>query len=876
MHATGNGFLTRALTLWTAWVQRHASAVISIFVLLTVASIWLTVTRMEFDSDPYNLISSDVAWHKAEKAYAKEFPNLQQTVVAVIDGDTPERTENALHQLMAGLQGRPEFKRVWSVGTGDFFARNALLYLEPAQLEELSSTLEAAQPFLGKISSDPSLAGLFGLLNLALQHSGNDLPFDITAVTTPIIKSLNASSEGRSAPLSWQSLVAGDMKLTDDDKRYLIIKLADVSQDRAAVTLIRNTAQSLGLTPEHGVRVRLTGEVAMWIDESDAAFDGSIYSIFISLFISTLFLYIGLRSGQLVAISMTALLVGLALTTGAAVLVVGRLNLISVAFATLYIAVSIDYSVQFAMRYRELMASGKSSHDALAETGGQFGEALILCAVATSIGFFAFVPTDYRGVAELGLIAGMGIIIGALTCLSLLIALIEKWPTPHRPLPTFPNIPGLASIMNLPMTHTKAVRIAALVITLIGLFSLQWIRFDYNSMNLRPKHTESLQLFEEMAVSRETPMTAVMLLPSLTEADAMAKRLSALPEVREVRTLSSFVPSDQSEKRDTLDALSLSLGMTLPASLELSPVNLARDLASMRALRDHARSFNGSDATKAAMTALADALDGTLRAFDALPKDTQQQRMTQLRDAMLGSMPALLHRLQQSLSPQDVTLDNLPTDIRELWVSASGQYKVEAFPKEALYNNQPALFKFTRAIETITPQAAGMPFADVGSSQTVIHAFLQAFGSAFVLISLVLLLVLRSFTDALRAMTPLIMGSVLLGLFCVVVDQPFNMANVIVLPLLLGIGVDIGIVILWRARHGGATNINPVMTATGAAVLISMLTTLIDLSSLMLSTHRGMFSMGLLLTVGLLLYLVCTFLVLPSILTRAKSGAESS
>ena len=616
--------------------------------------------------------------------------------------------------------------------------------------------------------------------------------------------------------------------------------------------------------------MRLTGSIPMWLDEMDSAFNGAIFSALASLVLVAGFLYAGLRSFNLVLSCLAALISGLILTAAFAVIGVGRLNLISIAFATLYIGIAIDYGVQFGMRYRELVANGLSSHDALTETGGKFGEALVLCALATLVGFYAFIPTSYRGVAELGVIAGTGILIGLFTSLTLLPALIEKWPPKKdstKPLP----MPRLVEwVGNLPVRNPRGMRVAALVLALMGVAALPWVKFDYNPMHLKPPHTESLEVFEDLAKGPESPLSATLLAPSAEQAEVMSKKLSALPQVSRVLSLESFVPADQDDKLATLDSLNLSLGVSVPENLILKPVDAARDIAAITALRDASRNYGGDAAAKAAAAQMADTLDTWLKHTAAVSPAEQIQRLNVLSDALLGAMPKLMGRLHRALSAGPVTLADLPADLRSQWVSADGQYRLDISPKENV-NEDAALIRFADAVSAAAPQATGAPVAYVAGARTVMGAFAQAFTGAFILIALLLLLLLRSLKDTLRTLVPLVLGSLLLAAISVVIDLRLNFANVIALPLLLGIGVDIGVVILWRARNAPADEKNPVMTSTGAAVAVSALTTLTSFASLMLSVHRGMFSMGLLLTVGLLLYLACTFLVLPSLLVKAPA-----
>ncbi len=867
MSSQTSALVTRALTAWTLVVQRNAMAVIIAFTVLTAGAGWYAATHLQVDADPSSMLSPDLPWRKAEAAYSKAFPDQDKTIVAVIEG-APEQADDALQRLTATLSAQPAFTKVYSLGSGEFFERNALLYLDPAQLDGLSTALETAQPFLGRLTEDPSLAGLFGLLQQAMTQPGAELPFALSTITDPISKTVTAADAGQTLPLSWQTLVT-PVDLSGG-KRFLMIKPGDKIEDRAAVLQVRSAIANLKLDAAHGVRVRLTGSIPMWLDEMDAAFDGAIFSALASLVLVAGFLYAGLRSLNLVLSCLVALISGLVLTAGFAVIGVGRLNLISVAFATLYIGIAIDYGVQYGMRYRELVAGGLSSHDALTKTGGHFGEALVLCALATLVGFYAFIPTSYRGVAELGVIAGTGILIGAFTSLTLLPALIEKWPPKKdstKPLP----MPGAVEWLgNLPVRHPRGVRAAALVLALIGLASLPWVKFDYNPMHLKPPHTESLEVFEDLTKGPESPLSAALLAPSAEQAAQLSKKLSALPEVGRVLSIESFVPAQQDDKLMMLDSLNLSLGVSIPANLTLKPVDVPRDIAAITALRDAARGYGGDAATKAAAKQLADTLDTWLKHTTAAPAAEQTQRLDILRDSLLGAMPKLMRRLHNSLAATPVTLADLPDDLRRQWISADGQYRLDISPKENVNEDQ-ALIRFADAISAAAPQATGAPVAYVAGARTVMGAFAQAFTSAFILIAVLLLVLLRSFKDTLRTLVPLVLGSLLLAAASVVIHLQLNFANVIALPLLLGIGVDIGVVILWRARNATADEQNPVMTSTGAAVAVSALTTLTSFASLMLSVHRGMFSMGLLLTVGLLLYLACTFLVLPSLLLKTPT-----
>ncbi len=393
MKAPASAWLANALQSLTTFSQRNSVWVILLYVALTAGGTWLAATRLEVDTDTNSMISEELPWRQAERAYDRAFPGTQHSIVILIEGRTPEVADATRDALRTALAKPSEVIASVEDPVGPFFERNALLYLNTPELQGLVSDLQKAQPFLGRLSGDPSLAGLMSLFTDIFRYSQIELPIKLAEITDPVAERLQAAARGESEILSWQSLVAGQ-KLPDNGRRFLIVRAKDTDSEQQALEVVRAAVQLVRANPDASARVRLTGDIPLWVDELEAAFDGAYLSAFVSLALIALILYAGLRSVELVSACLLALLAGLAITAGFAVLAVGRLNLISVAFSTLYIGIAVDYGVNLAMRYREQRAEGRDHAEVLRESGGDVGVALTLCALTTAFGFFSFLPTS--------------------------------------------------------------------------------------------------------------------------------------------------------------------------------------------------------------------------------------------------------------------------------------------------------------------------------------------------------------------------------------------------------------------------------------------------------------------------------------------------
>jgi hopanoid biosynthesis associated RND transporter like protein HpnN len=622
----------------------------------------------------------------------------------------------------------------------------------------------------------------------------------------------------------------------------------------------------LGLTAEHGVTVRLTGQVVMGDEEFATVAEGAVINTLLSLVLVAALLWLALHSLRLILPVLATLMLGLVITAAFGVLVVGPYNPLSIAFAVLFIGLGVDFGIQYAVRYREQRfllerdpAANRADPElerriALASAATVAGPGILLAAAAIAGGFLAFLPTAYRGVSELGAIAGFGMLAAGLLSLTVLPALII-WTEP----------PGEAAELGWPVLARLEDRLAArprrnaLLVGAVALACaacLPALPFDFNPLNLRDPRAESVATFRDlMKVPETTPNTLSVLAPSLAAAAPLVARLEALPEVAQVMTLASFVPAGQAAKLAMIEDAAALLAPGLTPDLVLPPPD---DATVSDALRQLARALD-----KAAQGGTVEAnttrrLAAALRRLGGGP--TAPRRL--FAEAVLPGLETTLSGLRDALSAREVTLADLPASLVAEWVAPDGRARIEAFPRD-LDDSNAAMRRFAEAIQAVAPQATGPAISVQASAGTIRQAFILAGIIALALTLALLLAALRNLRLALLALAPLALAGLLTLATCALLGPALNLANIIALPLLFGIGVafDIYYVTAWR---GGERRLLP--NALTRAVLFSALTTASAFGTLALSNHPGTASMGVLLAMSLLYTLVAVLVALPVLL----------
>ncbi len=848
----------RALTWTLDRLHGRASLLVLAALVLTAAALGYAVSHLRIDTSTDNMISAEVPFRQNALAFGRAFPEAKDPIVAVVEGPTPERVEQSAVALAKALRADTEHFVTADAEAGDpFFAQHALLYLGVDQLAALTDRLAAAQPLLAALAEDPSLRGLAALVELAAQAPGGDnVPPELDRLFDAMSRSVQAQLAGRPGELSWRQVLDGAGQTASSRQLVLVEPRFDPTSPGSvtpAIRALREHARALGIDAAHGLSLDLTGEATIDQEELQSVSSGATLAAVFSTAAVTLLLVWGLRSLRLIAATLITLAIGLVLTAGFAALTVGRLNLISVTFAVLFVGLGIDFGIHLVLRYREALDDQAGHRPALRAALTGVGSSLSLSALCAAFGFLAFAPTAYRGLAELGVISAGGMVIAWLTSLTLLPALLELMPLTrsHRPLAKPRLLPGL-------QRHPRPVVALAALGAIASIIALPHLGFDTNPLDLKDPKSESVRTYRALAADPATsPDVIEILSSSLTEADATAARLSRLSQVGGAVTLSSFVPEDQAAKLDLIDSLNFYLGPTLEAGATREPLDTAGRAAALERL------IAGLKAAKdAAANPGARRLTAALEDFARSNPDAAA--LAELERRLTGTLPALLDRLRQALAAGPVTLADLPDRLRAQWVSPDGQARVLVRPAEPLTDDA-KLEDFAAAVASVAPNATGTPIDVTQAGQVIVGAFQDASWLALGLITVLLALVLRRLRDILLVLAPLGLAVLLTGATAVLLGLSLNFANVIALPLVIGLGVSgaIHVVMRWREEKFSGT---VATTSTPRAVLFSALTTIASFGSLAVSQHRGLASMGLLLTIAILWSLVCTLVVLPSVL----------
>lgn len=834
-------------------VQMSPWAVLAGALVLTAISGFYAAGNLKIDTDTAGMISEDLPFRQRYKAFRAAFPALSDNVAIVVDADLPDRADEATEILAAKLRADPEnFPLVFSPETNAFFLRNGLLYLDREALAELSDEIAESQAFLVKLAGDPSLRGLAAVLSDAVDGiEEQDQAARIATVLDRLSVVATAVAEGKPAALSWRALIGGQQD-EGTTRRVIItqprVDFGSLAPAAEAMERIRSIARDVGLTPQTGVTVRLTGGVVISTEELESVTTGATNAGLVSLVLVTLLLAWGIRSLRLVLGILAALIVGLVWTAGFTTVAIGHLNLVSVAFAVLFIGLGVDFGIHFALRFREERLGAGNPQDALHRTGRGLSNALALCAIAAAISFFSFVPTDYRGLSELGLIAGVGMFIAFIATFTVIPAFLSAFPPAAAV-----SAPSVRKTSVLP---DRRIAVAALVLGGAAAATVPFARFDLDPIKLRDPSTESVSTFRDLAATAgASPYTIELLAPSLSSAYELAGKLRSLPEVDKTVTATDLVPTEQTAKLAMIDDLNIFLAPLRLGSVAAQPGGADRGKA-FEALESALASGAARDLPDLASAA------AKLKAAVAALEDEAQQAAFEA--AVFRHFMPQIERLKKTLDAGPVALNDLPPEVLLRYLAPNGRARVQVYPTENLEDPE-ALKRFVDAVRTIAPDATDSPVEILEAGRAVVNSVVTAALISVVAITLLIFLVLRSARDTLLVLIPLLLAALYTVAATVLLSMPFNFANVIVLPLLMGLGVANGIHLVSRAREekSGAAAFS---TTTPRAVIFSSLTTIASFGSLAVSNHRGTASMGELLVLSISLTLVCTLVVLPALM----------
>ncbi len=842
------------------WCARRRASVLVCAALVAAGSLALASTRLGMSTNLHELFDARLPWLRQDAALRAAYPQFTDLIVAVVDARIPEEADATADGLLAALaEDRTHFIQAWRPDGSPYLRREGLLFLDTASLTDLLDKTVDAAPFLGQLAADPSARGLFGALGLVGQglSRGADLgPFQPALQSFHAV--LNAAATGHAQPLSWQALLAGKLAGLAGPNRIVLIQpkldYNAIQPGGAATRIVRDAAARLEFVAAGDAHVRLTGAVPLADEEFSSAAQGAAAGLAISFALVVVWLFLGLRSWRLILPVVCTLLLGLLTTTGFAALAVGTLNLISVGFAILFVGIAVDFSIQFSVRFRELLRHG-DPFPALVATGRLVGRQVLVAGCAAASGFLAFVPTSFRGVAELGLIAGGGMLIALACTLTFLPAMLALCGL--RADAAEVGIAALAGVDRA--IHRGRLPLLTLfaALAVAGAALVPGLRFDSNTLHTKQQDTEAMRTLLHLFDSPVTnPFTIDIVRPGVQQAAALAAPVSRLGLVDHVVGLQSFVPADQAAKLAVIADAGGILAPVLGGGGAAPPLDAAGMRRAVAACLAQLQPVLGKLPADSPLASIA----ADLRALQAAPDGV----LLAANQALVRFLPAQLDRLRSALGARAVSLDDVPQEIRRDYVQADGAARLQVVPRAAVEDSA-VLRRFVQQVHGVAPDAGGAAVTIVSTADTILDAFRRAAIGAVLAIGVILLAALRRPLDAALVLAPLLLSAAMTVVVVWVCGMSLNYANIIALPLLLGVGVSFNIYFVMNWRAGSPPRLS---SATTRAVVFSALTTGTAFGSLAVSAHPGTASMGTLLLISLGCTLACSLVFVPALLGR--------
>ena len=838
----------------------HSTRVLLAWLVVAVLSMVLAVTSLEINTDPGKMISKDLPFRQSFIDFTHAFPASDNNFIVVVEGPDGETAREASRALVESFQSRKDlFSDVYAPGLGEFFDRYGILYLPESEINDIVDKTSKSGALLKLLSASPNLAGMAQILEqITPAIAAGQAPDAIAGFLRETKKTVTARIADRSRLLDWSAIVTGT--IGQEPKRWFIsikpvLDYSEIDPSEASLKEAKRIIADPEITRSGAIKISLTGEAALNGEEFQSVTQGAALAGIVSFLLVTIVIWLGMPDSRLIVPALSLLLFGFMTNIGFATLAVGSLNMISVAFAVLFIGLGIDYAVHSVLRYWEERIRGRDKLPAIAAAAHHAGPALALCTLTTSLAFLAFVPSDFIGMAQLGIIAAGGIVVALAAALTLIPAVLAK-------MNITPKEKHLVSNPILPKPVWQHLRLGTTVFTVLvaiaAVVLLPDVKFDGDPVNLKDPKAPSVIAFKEILKSQPGEAYAAQIIVADAEtAENLVPKLQQLDSVKSVRWVDSFLPARQKAKLEKLHSLRDIVSGNQEQATPLSP-QLRR--TAITRIRKALLSIETTVNAPAELRSEAAALRRALVVLN-MPKPASDEALSLLDRDMFIQFPGLLQKLALMSVTEPLDVESIDVDISRRYVTGDGRWRLEVIPRDDL-GDETAMRIFVKDIRQLAPNVTGTPVEITGAADVVSKAMRLASIVAFALVLLVLVPVLRSFIDITLVLAPLVLSALLLIAYTVIFNSPFNFANVIVLPLLLGLGVDSAIHYVMRAREDGAKR-QVVDTTTPRAVLISALTTIGSFGTLWLSSHKGMASMGELLTIAIIITLVTTLVVLP-------------
>jgi hopanoid biosynthesis associated RND transporter like protein HpnN len=852
---------------------------------LAVLAVLYTRAHLQFQTGQEDLISGHSRDTSNYRHYENEFPDLDSLIVVVRADRDPVRAERFADLFAARLAADPDNVRsvLYKIDAGAL-ANRALLYLSSENLSVLAAHVRDYRAFLSAYAANPSLTNFFALTNREANRTmtsamvgslfGDQKPRADSskgklnlALVDAMLKGMLARGDFASP---WDDLtsvgpaqgVLRDGYIASDNGKYLIMNVVRADGREGAQNPIDAIDAHLAAVREQfpGVEAGMTGGPALARTEATSTARDIALASLIAIVSNVLLVVVPFGAIVEPAFALTALLIGVAWSFGFTALAIGHLNLLSAVFTSILAGIGINFPIHLMARYDEARGAGRITRESIELSVVNTGAGVVASACIMALAFLMPIFSDFRGIAELGIVSAAGLflcLISAMLVFPSLLVIRDRRRPPHLA-PSLKLVEGEPWLQRL-FARPRFTVVAVSAASIVGLVAVRGVRFDQNLLKLQAESTEAVH-FEELLLkdSGRSSWFAVSLNPTRQEAQRKAELFSKLAQVADAETIATYVPAEQSRKRAMLNALEPILaGLQVPRPGPPSdPALLRRELAALNFKLASARDSDpsGAAAHTAQLTAQAiTRLDSDARAF------------VQFEKAAAHAFALKLEQFKGMLDPSEITIENLPAELRNHFVGRSGIYLVQIYPRGDVWEDLP-LANFIGALRSIDSDVTGAPVQAYSIATVMRRGYERAALLALIAVFVFVFVDFRNLRDAVLATVPLLFGGIWLLETMGWLGWEFNLANLFAVPIIIGTGVDNGVNMLYRWREERDKSRLILTTAVGKSVTIASLTTIAGFAALIPATHRGIASLGWVLSLGVLFILIATLVVLPAIL----------
>ncbi|MBL9123091.1 MAG: MMPL family transporter [Planctomycetaceae bacterium] len=871
---TANTWLARAFQSATAQILRYPVAVVALAIGVALAALLLTGSQLGYRTSRLDLLNPKSDFNRLWIEYIKEFGEDDDAVV-VVEGPSRDEVVPVLKEVSALLarEDRHFHAVLHEVDLAKVRAKG-LHYLPPAELLAIEGFLHQATPVLNgdwsPLNVGAMAAGMCAQLE-ARPQPGTRAHVEATQAVVRLASGLEAAlgpepryrSPWPEMPAAFATLseLSAEYLLTNEGKLgFVLLRLTNSEQDgftrgSAATDALRKLIADISARhPE--TKIGLTGLPIMENDEMRSSQSSMTWASIVSMVGVTLLFIAGFGGLRHAMLANVALMIGMAWAFGFVTLSVGHLNILSVSFTVTLIGIGIDYGVHYISRYMQLREQKLDVRTALVQTSGTMGPAITTGAVTTAVSFFAAGFTEFTGIAELGIIAGGGLLFCAVAQLFILpplVALVDQTSLGQRLPSPLPVHRWIAPVTRYP----RLVLLVGVVGSVFVAGGIKDLWYDHNLLNLQPEGLESVQLEQQLLEKcNQSVWYALSIADSREELLELKARFLKLPTVERTEEIVSLLPVDQEAKRPIIERIQTRLAglpERPPVIAVDRPEHLGRVLARTQELI----------ATEPSGALAARHLEEVRNQLRKLPLGDCYATLSHFQQQMAGDLLSRLYALKNMADPEPPRLSDLPPGLVDRFVGQHGKHLLKIYGKGNIWDMQ-SLDRFVKDVRAVDPRVTGNPLQAHAASLQMKKSYEQSALYALVIILVVLWLDFRNLLDVLLASLPLGLGVVLMFGLLGYWGIPLNPANMIALPLILGIGVDYGVHIVHeyhdqRGRY-------QMSSSTAVAVFVDSLTTIVGYGALMVASHRGLQSLGRVLTIGVSTCFFCSVVILPALL----------